>query len=985
MSQIVAGLYEIDKQIGAGGGGVVYLGHHIRLDKKIVLKADKRKLSVGKEILRREVDLLKDLTQTYIPQVYDFVQEGDTVYTVMDFIEGESLDKFLGRGEKIPQRQVIKWACQLLEALKYLHEQPPHGILHGDIKPANIMIRTNGDICLIDYNIALALGEDGAVKVGFSRGYASPEHYGEDYIQSNKAAAVGNVFSFQNDKTEVENYTEIDDETDVYNDETEVDDVVEANRRISVIQKNKEICNRGSESKSTTNGSKGILLDVRSDIYSLGATLYHLLSGRRPAQDAREVVPLCENECSPAVAAIIQKSMAPNPNERYQTAQEMLQAFILLHTTDNRVLRHKARIKGMRVAVVTIFLMGGAFTFTGLKQIEQHQEALVLAEYSSNALNEGNVNEAIKQALLAIPNGKSIFDAPVTAESQLALTNALGVYDLEDGYKALDQIILSSAPFDFAVSPTGKYVAVVYAYETIVFDTATQKKIISFPIQESALSDVAFIGEEKLVYAGTDGLTAYNLEKQEKIWTGNIATTITVSEDKKVVAAVNRKESKAFLYQSEDGTIIAECDFENKQMSVPVNDTFADPENNIFVLNTDGSMLAVSFSNGELYIFNIIDPNETLIIYEDSEYKQFSGGFHEKYFVFSAKKDNESLLGLIDVQTGIYLGDMISQDAYLVQADENGIYVANRNLLVQLEPKTMEEKELAYAEDVQITAFSVGKEHALIATEDGGIAFYDNGANLLLKKIVTENSDFLKLEGDYAVVGNKTENTLRIFKLENYEETQLLNYDARYQHDEARVSHDRKTVMLFDYQSFRIYDMSGELIIEETFPNAELIYDQQYRKTKDNSYLEVIWYDGMVRYYSAVDGCVFMEELREPPKKDLYEEFYTNDYRIESPLHGVPEVYDIKSGELLATLETDAYLTYVTQMDDYLVTEYVSAEGERYAVLLDKNFQKVAFLPNLCDVMEDGFVFDYNSGNLRESKKYSLEELIEMGEAWLFQ
>ena len=58
MSQIIAGLYKIDKKIGAGGGGVVYLGHHIRLDKKIVLKADKRKLSVGKETLRREVDLL---------------------------------------------------------------------------------------------------------------------------------------------------------------------------------------------------------------------------------------------------------------------------------------------------------------------------------------------------------------------------------------------------------------------------------------------------------------------------------------------------------------------------------------------------------------------------------------------------------------------------------------------------------------------------------------------------------------------------------------------------------------------------------------------------------------------------------------------------------------------------------------------------------------------------------------------------------------
>ena len=67
MSQIIAGIYEIEKEIGSGGGGVVYLGRHIRLDKPVVLKADKRSLSVGEETLRREVDMLKNLSQTYIP------------------------------------------------------------------------------------------------------------------------------------------------------------------------------------------------------------------------------------------------------------------------------------------------------------------------------------------------------------------------------------------------------------------------------------------------------------------------------------------------------------------------------------------------------------------------------------------------------------------------------------------------------------------------------------------------------------------------------------------------------------------------------------------------------------------------------------------------------------------------------------------------------------------------------------------------------
>ena len=84
MPQIIAGLYEIEKRIGAGGGGIVYLGRHIRLNKQIVLKADRRTLNIGTEALRREVDLLKKLSHTYIPQVYDFVQEEGVVYTVMD-------------------------------------------------------------------------------------------------------------------------------------------------------------------------------------------------------------------------------------------------------------------------------------------------------------------------------------------------------------------------------------------------------------------------------------------------------------------------------------------------------------------------------------------------------------------------------------------------------------------------------------------------------------------------------------------------------------------------------------------------------------------------------------------------------------------------------------------------------------------------------------------------------------------------------------
>ena len=133
MPHVIANTYEVLQEIGEGGGGKVYLGRHTRLDKTIVIKEDKRSLTASPEVLRREVDALKNLSHTYIPQVYDFVEEDGVVYTVMDYIDGESLDKPLKRGERLEQKQVVEWACELLEALAYLHAYPPYGILHSDI------------------------------------------------------------------------------------------------------------------------------------------------------------------------------------------------------------------------------------------------------------------------------------------------------------------------------------------------------------------------------------------------------------------------------------------------------------------------------------------------------------------------------------------------------------------------------------------------------------------------------------------------------------------------------------------------------------------------------------------------------------------------------------------------------------------------------------------------------------------------------------
>ena len=194
MEEIIASTYRIIRKLGSGGGGNVYLADHLRLNKKVVLKADKRRITTKTALLRREADVLKNLNHPNIPKVYDFFVEDDTLYTGMDYIEGESLDRPLKRGEHFTQPQVIQWAKELLDALDYLqsptHGDPPRGFVHSDIKPANLMRTPDNHIVLIDFNIALALGED--TVIGCSAGYASPEHYGLDF-SSDSATPVSNT------------------------------------------------------------------------------------------------------------------------------------------------------------------------------------------------------------------------------------------------------------------------------------------------------------------------------------------------------------------------------------------------------------------------------------------------------------------------------------------------------------------------------------------------------------------------------------------------------------------------------------------------------------------------------------------------------------------------------------------------------------------------------------------------------------------------
>ena len=940
MSEIIASTFEVINKIGSGGGGVVYLANHLRLNKQVVLKADRRKISTPPELLRREVDVLKDLSHPYIPQVYDFFAEGEVVYTVMDYVDGESLDRPLKRGERFSQPQVIQWAIQLLQALEYLHSPthgtPPRGYVHSDVKPANLMRRANGDICLIDFNISLALGEDSVI--GASAGYASPEHYGLDYSFSGDTATMKQETQTMDDRT--------------------------ATMTMPGIRRK-------------------IRPDVRSDIYSTGATLYHLLSGRRPAKDALEVAPLSEMEVSPQIARMIAKAMAPNPQDRYQTASEMLWDLEHLRENDIRTIRHKRRVKTTVAALAVMFLLGGLLTFTGLKQMERAQaagkaaaemaeQALSAVSGSESAYRNGDIPGAIRLAMDALTLESSPYEAP----AQKALTDALGVYDLSDGFRPARTLLLPSAPLKAVLSPEGSRAAAMVSGKLLVFDTASGEKLAELPAEASALSEAVFAGEDRILYAGEGALRAYDLAAGRELWSGKAATGIALSADGSTATAVYKDENMAAVYDAATGEVRQAVTFGERRQSVIANDVFADPEDGLFALSGTGRWLAVSFSDGSLEIFDLQDSAGDLSIFDAAEYTHFEGGFYGSYLAFSAVGPEESVFAVIDAEAQVQTGGFASANPFRVQADEDGILVATENILVRLDPETGEQEELAYTEG-DITGFAHHGGYTLTALSDS-FGFYDEAAALVEQR--DGLCDFTAIAGETALTADRNTPCLRILQMERHPEAQIFAYDRSYVHDEARISREGN-VLLYRYDGFRLYAPDGGILKEEALPNPEQVYDQQFRREAGGEYLEVIYNNGTSLCYSATDGRLQEERTGTPPDGSLDEEFITDRLRITAPLHGTPKVYDLESGALVRTLEEDDYLAYAAQVDGGIMTEYITARGERYGLLLNEDCETLARLPGLCDVTEDGtLVFDDNRGNLRESRIYSLQELMAFAE-----
>lgn len=179
---ILSGKYRILTEIGKGGMSKVWLSIDTALNKQWAVKEINKstheyKVSVDENQTLREIEIMKGLDHPLLPRIVDIIDGPESLCVVMDYIEGITLQKVMKMQGPPAQEVVAAWMLDICEVLDYLHNLSPP-IIYRDLKPANIMLRPDGTIRIIDFGIAREYREgfDDTVCLG-TKGYASPEHF----------------------------------------------------------------------------------------------------------------------------------------------------------------------------------------------------------------------------------------------------------------------------------------------------------------------------------------------------------------------------------------------------------------------------------------------------------------------------------------------------------------------------------------------------------------------------------------------------------------------------------------------------------------------------------------------------------------------------------------------------------------------------------------------------------------------------------------
>jgi len=183
---ILLARYKITAVIGGGGQGAVYQARDLNFpDAKRMVAVKEMHVTTNDSNLRastmktfqREANILATLTHPAIPRIYDFFNNNDRAYIVMEYVNGNNLEEILIKTRKLPVDKILEWAIDLCDVLAHLHSYQPEPIIFRDMKPANIMIDSLGKVRLVDFGIAKIFVSGIKQTMIGTEGYSAPEQY----------------------------------------------------------------------------------------------------------------------------------------------------------------------------------------------------------------------------------------------------------------------------------------------------------------------------------------------------------------------------------------------------------------------------------------------------------------------------------------------------------------------------------------------------------------------------------------------------------------------------------------------------------------------------------------------------------------------------------------------------------------------------------------------------------------------------------------
>ena len=351
IGSLLDGKYKILNKIGQGGMSVVYLAMNEKANKQWAIKEMRKEKNKNYEIMKQslitETNLLKELKHPYLPSIADIIENDDTIIIVMDYVEGRPLSDILSEEGVIEEDKVADYAIQLCDVLDYLHSQNPP-IIYRDLKPANIMLRPDGKITLIDFGTARKYNYDSVSDTTClgTIGYAAPEQFAGETLRQT---------------------------------------------------------------------------DARTDIYNLGATMYHLLTGVNPSEPPYELYPIrrWDESLSNGLEKIILRATRKDPDKRFNDCKEM--SYALQHfrdLDDSYIATQKKKIYLFAVSLILSFtFFSMAIVVNGMERREiskvynnyLSEAALKIASAGSENVVDSDILKLFRDAINISPNSTEVY------------------------------------------------------------------------------------------------------------------------------------------------------------------------------------------------------------------------------------------------------------------------------------------------------------------------------------------------------------------------------------------------------------------------------------------------------------------------------------------------------------------------------------------------------------------------------------------------